>query len=225
MYFILFLLLALLTAGIIALLHRNQLKNRSEVVDRSAPLAAVDLSFVDQASPPAATHPAPVTAAAAPVTDVPVFTAAMAAEPGAGDNWQEQLKRLRDEGHDEAAVAFCRQFFPRIQAFQQAAIILRHLIRVQVDANRSVVKELKELYRIAVMADLYRNSNPVKPRDGRSTLQQLLSLEFDYKVIGTRHLRLLTKSDVRHLEQLWGRPQQHMHAEDCPSLNWDALCQ
>jgi hypothetical protein len=225
MYFILFLLLALLTAGIIALLHRNQLKNRTEVVDRSAPLAAVDLSFVAAASPPTTTHHAPVTAPAEPVTDVPVFTATMAAEPAAGDNWQEQLKRLRDSGDDEAAVALCRQLFPRIQAFQQAAIILRHLIRAQIDANHSVVKELKELYRIAVMADLYRNSNTIKARDGRSTLQQLLLLEFDYNLIGTRHLRLLTKSDIRHLEQLWGRPQQHMHAEDCPSLHWADLCQ
>lgn len=225
MYFILFLLLALLTAGIIALLHRNQVKNRSEVVDRSAPLAAIDLSFVDAPAPPAATHPAPAPVPAAPVTDVPVFTAAPATESGVGDNWQEQVKRLRDEGSDEAAVALCRQFFPRIQAFQQAAIILRHLVRVQVEANHGVVKELKELYRIAVMADLYRNSNPVKPRDGRSTLQKLLLLEFDYNAIGTRHLRLLTKSDVRHLEQLWGRPLQHMHAEDCPGIHWDALCQ
>jgi hypothetical protein len=75
------------------------------------------------------------------------------------------------------------------------------------------------------MADLYRNSNPVKPKDARLALQQLLKLEFDYAAIGTRHLRLLTKSDVRHLEQLWGRPAQHQHAEDCPGIRWDELCQ
>lgn len=218
MYFILFLLLALLTAGVIALLHRYQLKNRKEVVDRSAPLSAVDLSFVDEVSPPDA---AP---AAAPVTDVPVFTVTTASGSGTGDNWLDQVKRLRDESRDEAAVVLCRQHFPRIQAFQQAAIILRHLVRVQVEANHSVVHKLKELYRIAVMADLYRNSNPLKPRDGRAVYQQLLPLEFDYNVIGTRHLRLLTKSDVRHLEQLWGRPLQHMHAEECPGIPWDILC-
>lgn len=223
MYFILFLLLALLTAGIIALLHRYQLKNRSDSVDRSAPLAAVDLSYVDHSGPaaPASATPPP----AAPVTDVPVFTAVTAPDSGAADNWQDQVKRLREESRDEAAVALCRQYFPRIQAFQQAAIILRHLVRVQVEANHSGVKELKELYRIAVMADLHRNSNPVKPKDGRSTLQQLLQLEFDYSAIGTRHLRLLTKSDVRHLEQLWGRPLQHQHAEECPGIRWNDLCQ
>jgi hypothetical protein len=218
MYFILFLLLALLIAGIIALLHRYQVKNRSDVVDRMAPLAAVDLSFIDQVSPQSSS-------AAAPVADIPVFTAASAPDAGITDNWQDQVKRLRDDGQDTAAVVVCRQQFPRIQAFQQAAIILRHLIREQVEANHGVVKELKELYRIAVMADLYRNSNPVKPKDARLALQQLLKLEFDYAAIGTRHLRLLTKSDVRHLEQLWGRPAQHQHAEDCPGIRWDELCQ
>jgi len=218
MYFILFLLLALLIAGIIALLHRYQVKNRSDVVDRTAPLAAVDLSFIDQVSPQSSS-------AATPVADIPVFTAASAPDAGITDNWQDQVKRLRDDGQDTAAVVVCRQHFPRIQAFQQAAIILRHLIREQVEANHGVVKELKELYRIAVMADLYRNSNPVKPKDARLALQQLLKLEFDYAAIGTRHLRLLTKSDVRHLEQLWGRPVQHQHAEDCSGIRWDELCQ
>ncbi len=225
MYFILFLLLALLTAGVIALLHRYQLKNRQDIVDRTAPLAAVDLSFVDDASP-AATVDSPA------MPDVPVFTASAAtstatpaAEGGAGDNWQEQVRQLRESARDDAALALCRQHFPRIQAFQQAAIILRHRVRQQLEANHAAVAELKELYRIAVMADLYRNSNPRKPKDARSVLQQLQQREFDYNAIGTRQLRLLTKSDVRHLEQLWGRPAQHQHAEDNPGIGWNTLCQ
>jgi len=219
MYFILFLLLIVLTAGIIALLHRNQVKSRSDVVDRSAPLAALDLSFAEPEPPIAPAPPA-----IAPVTDVPVFTATPAGEGAQADNWQEQVKRLRETGRDGDALALCRQQYPRIQAFQQAAIILRHLVKSQLEANHGVVKELRELSRIAVMADLYRNSNALKPKDPRKALQQLLQLDFDYNAIGTRHLRLLTKSDVRHLEQLWGRPQQHQHAEDCPGIRWNELC-
>jgi hypothetical protein len=218
MYFLLFLLLALLTAAVIALLHRFQLKNRTEIVDRTAPLTTVDLSFGDPVDTAA---PSPPPAEAMP--DVPVFTAATPPAPST-DNWQEQVKQLREAGNDEAAVALCREHFPRIQAFQQAAIIMRQLLRTHLEANRSVVHEMKELYRIAVMADLYRNSNPVKPVDALRTLQQLQQRDFDYNAIGTRHLRLLTKSDIRHLEQMWGRPRQHAHAEDCSELAWPDLC-
>lgn len=218
MYFIAFLFLALLTAGIISLLHRYQLKSRSEVVDRTAPLAAVDLSFLDQVE----TTPR---AAGAPVTDVPVFRTPTASAAPSADSWMDQVKRLRDSDNDAEALLMCRQQFPRIQAFQQAAIILRHGVKLQLDANHDVSAELRELYRIAVMADLYRNSNPLKPQDGRRALHQLMHQEFDYNAIGTRHLRLLTKSDVRQLEQLWGRPAQHQHAETCPGIRWTELCQ
>lgn len=208
MYLVILLLLALLTGGIIVLLHRSQLKQRSEIVDRTAPLATVDLHFE-----------APGSSDRMPASDV------HAPEPdGPGENWLEQVKRLRESGADDAALQLCRQQFPRIQAFQQAAVILRQLVRDHIEGHQGAAGELKELYRIAVMADLYRNSNPRKPRDPRHTLQQLQALEFDYNAIGTRHLRLLTKSDIRHFEQLWGRPPGHLHAEDCPKLDWQALC-
>jgi hypothetical protein len=223
MYFILLLFLALLIAGIIALLHRYQVKNHTDIVNRTAPLAAVDLSFLEQMNSPDFSASAAVTPE--PVPEVPVFTSGSTSEAGNTDNWQEQVKRLREENQDQAALALCRQQFPRIQAFQYAVVILRHLLRVRLDANHGVAQELKELYRLAVMADLYRNSNPIKPKDARRTLQHLLQHEFDYNAIGSRHLRLLTKSDIRHLEQLWGMPQQHRHAEDYPGIDWKGLCQ
>lgn len=200
MYLLIIVLLVLLTAGVIALLHRDQLRKRAEIVDRTAPLAAVDLAF----DTPAAPVPEPVA--------------------DSSDNWQEQVRQLRDQGRDEAALALCRQQFPRIQAFQQAALILRQLVRTRLEANQDPRHELRELYRSAVMADLYRSGNPLKPRDPQAALRLLQEREFDYQSIGTGELRLLTKGDVRHLEQLWGRPAQHRHAERCAALDWAALC-
>lgn len=197
MYLLIIVLLALSTAGIIVLLHRDQRRKRAEIVERTAPLAAVDLAF-----------------------DAP----AAEAVTNSNDNWQEQVRQLREQGKEQAALALCRLQFPRIQAFQQAALILRHLVRNRLEANQDAGSELRELYRSAVMADLYRSGNPVKPRDPRHALQQLLQREFDYQSIGTGELRLLTKSDVRHLEQLWGRPAQHRHAEYCKALDWPTLC-
>jgi hypothetical protein len=215
MYLLICLLLALLTAAIIVLLHRDQARKRAEIADLTAPLTAPDL--------PLEASPAP----AMPdlLADVPVFTASLAgSDPAATEQWQEQLRQLRDAGQIDAALQLCRQLFPRIQAFQQAAVLLRQQIRTQLEQHQDARRQLRELYRIAVMADLYRSSNPQKPRDARHTLQQLLQLEFDYRSIGTRHLRLLTKSDIRHLEQLWGRPEAQRHAEDCPGLDWAGLC-
>lgn len=222
MYFFLFLLLALLTAAVIVLLHRDQRKKRADIVERTAPLAAPDLAFddpLDVAVKPAAMG----SPAAVPVADVPVFTAPHA-EPGNGDNWQDQVRQLREKEQDTAALQLCRQYFPRIQAFQQAAVILRQLVRTRLDNNQDARQELHELYRIAVMADLYRSSNSLKPKDPLRTLHALQQLEFDYQRIGTRSLRLLTKSDVRHLEQLWGRAAAHCHAEEADGLDWAGLC-
>jgi hypothetical protein len=201
MQFFLYLALALLTAGIIFMLHKGQLRKRREMIDRSTPLAVVDVDF----SQP------PVELVSEPDTEQ--------------ESWLEQVKRLRESGQDQAALSLSQQQFPRVQAFQQAAIILRHLIRDLIEQHRPVRDEMQQLYRIAVMADLYRNSNVLKPSDPGAALQSLQGLDFDYKSIGTRHLRLLTKSDMRHLEQLWGRPHTHQHAEDALREHWLPLCQ
>lgn len=213
LYFALFIAVALLVWGIIVLLHRGQLRQRSDIVERSAPLAALDLDFIDTPANPTGTG----SAVAARVPDE--------GSEGNTDNWLEQVKHLRDSGEHDAALQLCRQQFPRIQAFQQAGVLLRQRVRERIDAHQPVTRELTELYRCAVLADLYRNSNPLKPREPGRTLQQLNAIEFDYMAIGTRQLRLLTKSDVKHLEQLWGRPARHAHAEAWSGLDWQQLCQ
>lgn len=204
MLWFLLLLAFLLTAGIIIGLHRNEMLKRKDIIDRSAPLASVDFSFLQQDERP---------------------QGADGAEEGAQEEpWQGQVRRFREAGDLAAALALCRRQYPRIQAFQQAAVILRQQIRELIEQHKPVSAELLELYRLAVLADLYRTSNTVKPLDPAKTLQALKDVRFDYQAIGSRRLRLLTKSDIRHLEQLWGRPRMHQHAEQALGAQWQQLC-
>lgn len=207
MYLIWTVMAAVLLAGIILFLHKSQQQNRREVAERSAPLAGLEGDFRISTPPATADE------------DIPVIAPA-----GTGNNWLNQVKRLREKGDADAALALCEQHFPRVQAFQQAALILRQQIRELVEQHRPAHDCIRELYRVAAFADLFRSNNPHKPRDPQAAWQSLSALDFDYRRLGTAELRLLTKRDVRHLEQLWGRPQAHLHAEEVLGGQWQALC-
>lgn len=207
MYLIWTVMAAVLLAGIILFLHKSQQQNRREVAERSAPLAGLEGDFRISTPPATADE------------DIPVIAPA-----GTGNNWLKQVKRLREKGDADAALALCEQHYPRVQAFQQAALILRQQIRELVEQHRPAHDRIRELYRVAAFADLFRSSNPHKPRDPQVAWQSLSALHFDYRRLGTAELRLLTKRDVRHLEQLWGRPQAHLHAEEVLGGQWQALC-
>lgn len=207
MYLIWTVMAAVLLAGIILFLHKSQQQNRREVAERSAPLAGLEGDFRISTPPATADE------------DIPVIAPA-----GTGNNWLNQVKRLREKGDADAALALCEQHFPRVQAFQQAALILRQQIRELVEQHRPAHDCIRELYRVAAFADLFRSNNPHKPRDPQVAWQSLSALDFDYRRLGTAELRLLTKRDVRHLEQLWGRPQAHLHAEEVLGGQWQALC-
>lgn len=207
MYLIWTVMAAVLLAGIILFLHKSQQQNRREVAERSAPLAGLEGDFRISTPPATADE------------DIPVIAPA-----GTGNNWLNQVKRLREKGDADAALALCEQHYPRVQAFQQAALILRQQIRELVEQHRPAHDCIRELYRVAAFADLFRSSNPHKPRDPQAAWQSLSALHFDYRRLGTAELRLLTKRDVRHLEQLWGRPQAHLHAEEVLGGQWQALC-
>lgn len=233
MYLLIFIIIVLATLGIIYMLHKRELLSRQDSIDRTAPLGKVDLEFNLQPPAPVqqtltdgqneflpSTENADTGAAAIAVT-----VATDEENHDKSDTWADKVKVLRDADNIEAALQLCAQHFPRIQAFQLAAVILRQQVREHIDSHKPATDQLARLYRIAVMADLYRNSNPHKPQKPAKALNALQDLQFEYSSIGTRHLRLLSKSDIKHLEQLWGRPKSHQHAEIALGESWQALCQ
>jgi hypothetical protein len=199
-------ILLLVTAGLIWVLHRNQQRNALEIAERSAPLPGVEESSLTE------------------------LRQEPEQEPGAGNgeelrsNWQLELRALKEQGNLDEAIAVCRAHFPRMQAFQQAAVIHRQQIRLAIESQAPVNTILEALYRVAVLADLYRSDNPIRPTDPDATLEMLEPHAFPYKDIGFRHLKLLNKSDIRHLQQLWGNPERHRHGEEALGETWALAC-
>jgi hypothetical protein len=197
--FIVLLLVAAFVAAFIWLLHRNQQRRTVETVDRTAPLPALD---EDQ---------------------LPDFAPSTAPAHG-NDNWLAQIKTLREAGQLTVALTLSRENFPRTQAFQQAAIILRQQIRNSLEHFQPADALLAELFHTAALADLFRTSSSHKPHDPQAALAAVRDLTFSYGNIGYLRLKLLNKSDIRALEQLWGSPATHRHVEEVLGELWLQLC-
>jgi hypothetical protein len=199
--FLALLLLAAFLGACIWFLHRVQLRRAAETADRTAPLPALDDGKLPDFVPAA-----PTAAAAG------------------NDNWLGQIRNLREGGQLEAALALSKAHFPKTQAFQQAAIILRQQIRDGLDQFQPVDALLMELFHTAALADLFRTSSSHKPLDPQAALAAVRGLSFHYAAIGHVRLKLLNKSDVRALEQLWGNPAAHRHVEEVLGEDWLTWC-
>lgn len=215
-FFLLLLGLAILGACI-WFLHRLQLRKTAETAELTAPLDALDSA------------PLPDFAVAAPVADSSAGASAGAAsQPAAassGDNnWLAQIRALRESGQLDAALGMSKAQFPKTQAFQQAAIILRQQIREGLEQFQPVNAQLAELYHTAALADLFRASSSHKPLDPQAALAAVRKLDFPYATIGHLRLKLLNKSDVRALEQLWGPPTAQRHVEEFLGEAWLQWC-
>src|SRR5688500_15736959 len=142
--FILFLLLLTVTILVILVLRKNQQKHAKETVDRTAPLPALGDDLVPDFAPPASTNPAPTPLTPMPDVVIPVVPMPDAANPAesdplkAMDNWQLQVKSLRASQQYDDALEICRSQFPKSQAIQQAAIILRQQIKISQEQNASI---------------------------------------------------------------------------------------
>lgn len=148
------------------------------------------------------------------------------AEPGDSQSqlWQDQVKRLKDKGELELALVLCQQQFPKSQAFQQAAIVLRLQMKQELEQGQDIEPLLVRLYRCAVLSDLFRSNAPLKPANPRHALKSLAAHEFQYPRIGHRQLKLLSKSDIKLLENRWGHPPQHLHGEAALGSVWENIC-
>lgn len=197
---LLWLLLLVCVVCSIWLLHRNQRRRSRETAELNAPLPGLD-------------NPA-----------LPDFGQAPAAAPPGSDNWLAQSRSLRENGQLDTALLLCRNHYPRAQAFQQAAIILRQQIREAVEQLQPANHLLRDLYRTAALADLFRSGNLHKPGDPHAALELVQHSDFSYQTLGHLHLKLLNKSDAKALEQLWGSPATHRHAEDLLGQTWLDLC-
>lgn len=233
MSFVVTVLVAALVAATIWWLQRQQVRGRAETIERSRELPPLSneqlpdfrLQPTTAATPTAA--PAATASPASPATiQLPPAGAAEGetVQPAGANHWQDQVKLLKDSGALDSALNLCQQEFPKAQAFQQAAIVLRLQMKRQLELREDIAPLLAKLYRCAVLADLFRNGVAPKPANARAAMKQLAAHEFDYQRIGHQQLKLLSKSDIRLIEQRWGVPAGHCHGEAALGALWDNIC-
>lgn len=173
----------------------------------------------------ATSGPGPAATTTELITSVPHLASGFISGPlPAANDWLAQIRSLRESGDMDAALEMSRAQFPKTQAFQQAAIILRQQIREALEQFQPVDALLRELYHTAALADLFRTSSSHKPQQPQAALAAIRTHAFAYADLGHVRLKLLNKSDVRALEQLWGAPAAHRHAEDVLGEDWLKWC-
>lgn len=200
--FFVLLLLVLITVGVIAVLRKNQRKHVEETADRTAPLPALDDTLPDFVPAPVADEP--------DGGEEPDPAEDAGAQPN--DNWLLQIKTLRANQQYDEALDVCLIQFPKAQAIQQAAIILRQQIKISQDNGISFEDLLQNLYNLAAFADVY-SSNRHAPSSVPQMMAALRDCKARYPVMGYQQLKLLNKGDIRLLEQAWGKPETHRRAE------------
>jgi hypothetical protein len=240
--FVVVVLAAILLAATLWWLQRQQVRGRAETVERSRelpPLSKEQLpdfrpgaQAAGYSSSPPGTGPTGTGVATASSVDLSASTTSTAtpratttsAQQALVSPWQDQVKQLKDSSDLDTALALCQQQFPKSQAFQQAAIVLRLQMKHRLEHRADIGPLLAKLYRCAVLADLFRNGVTPKPSNPRAALKQLAGHEFDYRQVGHQQLKLLNKSDILLLEQRWGKPYGHSHAEAVLGTEWENIC-
>ena len=130
-------------------------------------------------------------------------------------SWQESVTKLKNDGKYAEATALCEQQLPLWGAYNQLCMLLRSEIKGAKLEPASREERLKRLFTTAAIAEFLHdkssgNAKPNLQKLQELDLQQLASLDFPYSEIGYAHLRLIRKSDIKHMVELWGRPNAHL---------------
>lgn len=202
--FLTLVLAALLLALSIVVLHKFQQRQIQNNLDKTAPLDAPELDFPDS---PLDTSPDPSPDNQETDDDMPVT-----------GNWQSQVKYLRQQNEFQQALQICQNYFPQVQAFQQAMLTQRAWFKLARKQEYKSEEHLDRLYRLACLADYFRparlESAPHIATQLRQTREKLEQFPDLYQRLGYQHLRLLSKTDIRQCEITWGVPVQHFHCEE-----------
>lgn len=233
-------LLAVVLLGITVYgLHRYQTMEVEYTVDRSMPLPPLEdadgsPSIQDTRAPkPPASKPTPQarqstaskTDSPPPSPGQPKKTSRKQATDNSSASWLNTVAALKKSGDLDQAMRICEQEFPLWGAYNQACIIERLRLKKLAPDSEEGAALLRRLYRLAVNAELLHDKSE---NADHLTLNQLKALdlgsmdelEHPYRVIGYAHLRLIRKSDVKFMQALWGRPDQHQLPRDYHRSWW-----
>ncbi len=214
---------------IVWMLHRNQQVRNAESVDRTLPLPPLELrdsEAVVSAEDILGLSPGPETVRNAPIvtSQDPLTSPALTT-----DNWLDTSKQLLQEGQFASAYAAASSAFPQMGAFRQACQVQRAEIKSLKKQCTSAEHALQTLYRTAALADFFHgrttSTGPLSPGALKKVTEaDWKALECPYDTLGVDRLSLLTKTDVRDLQQAWGIPNAHAHMRDLFPEKWQTLC-
>lgn len=221
-----------LLVGFIYLLRQHHQRIRQAVVAREQPLPPLssDNSQPIIGQPGKNLTPAPNGSASRSSPSPDISPAAMQPPATAtaidkGD-WLQACQWFRDRGDYDAALATCHQAWPQWQSFEQAARVIRAAIRNTPRSSTEYQLWLARLYQLAAQASFLYDKVAGLPEPNRRLLAKrfdralIEQLEMPWQEIGYRELRLLTKSDCKHLLQMLGEPKTHQSARVFHDEQW-----
>ncbi len=161
----------------------------------------------------------------------PLFTGddvVMSDSPLVSGSWLKQIAELKRLSRFNEALKICRQKYPHLSAYQQAISIHRARIKtLSLTIDKS--EELLSLYRLSVEASFLHDQAKGLPNLTPKQLKQvdrsgISNLDMPYQKIGYSELRLVKKTDIKLLLEMWGRPQYHAKPREFYAKIWRDLC-
>lgn len=219
-------LFAMLLLGLtVYALHRYQTMEVEFNVDRSVPLPPLDVE-AEVVRPAAET--------AAPPTDRNESKPASTAKPAPGrtnpateaaKSWQDSVSKLKNAGNYLEAARLCEQQIPLWGAYNQLCMLIRSEMKESAQDSNAHARQITRLYRTAAIAEFLHDKSRDSDKLSNNQLRKLdldtiSALEFPYAEIGYAHLRLIRKSDIKHMVELWGRPINHCTPREFHSAWW-----
>jgi hypothetical protein len=227
-----------LLIGLIFILHRHQLSESHLNADKNIPLPPLssfgqaDYSNKDDASqpdsetektlPPTIVRPqdnSSITLSKYRV-DEPAETEARQSE-----HWLEKISQLKKANKLDEALTICESEFPLWSAYQQAALIHRAKVKNALKTGEPVDPALQGLYQLATTAEFLHGRIKGLPDLTLSQLkhlklERLNELDMPYLTIGYLELRLIKKTDIKLLNDLWGKPDSHQSPREVHREYW-----
>jgi hypothetical protein len=129
-----------------------------------------------------------------------------------GEFWVDRIRKLN--GEPEKRLALAIENLPLPASFREAAIATRALIRDKRKQKIEYDEQLALLYWLAAIDSFSISYSKVLKEPGYNVVQSILGkklkgLPFSYKSLGYTKLKLLNKTDIKWLSELWGEPEEH----------------
>ena len=203
-------------------LHRYQTMKVEFNVDRNVPLLPLDIGAnssrpVVEIKPSSSTQSKPPAAAKPPAQTEPVGATAK--------SWQGAVTALKNAGNYAEATRLCEQQLPLWGAYNQLCMLIRSEMKATLHDPKAQSLHIARLFKTACIAeflhDKSRDSDKLLNNQLRELdLSEVSRLDFPYVEIGYAHLRLIRKSDIKHMVELWGRPAHHRTPREYHAAWW-----